>query len=667
MIRFALALSVMAVVNTLYAAPSAKMPMRNVKVADGTEQPIFQNIPDPATYGPRQDALDDLVGSAFIAGTTWYDYQHNGTAGKMVAVDDMGFVHVTWTNGENASTTVRHAYYNVWDPALSAFTLPIGIGDVGVQVDNASRGGYVTGVVQPDGFFFPAYHEELVSTGPAHTTVSIDLIAQAGAFQAVEPNYIVENGEDVEIIWPKIARDIDGKLHVMSTENPASDEPGDPQRIYYSRGIPEFDQQGFGTNITWEAVDGGAHFKEVDTVMVISPDVACSRHSHRVVVAWSKSRDDLLDNPTQYNNDIVYMISEDGGINWGPEVNITNFIYEDTDCASGDTLVCDADTFRAYTDMSLMLDENDNIHIAFMTMNYYALEGTISRYAGQIWHWGSDNGFMSPIMALENSYLDTNWADDLGDWQRALQRPNLAIDTETGHLYCCFVLADTQNCSDAGIGMQDIWISKSVNNGVAWSMATNVTNTNTGSLVPVGESAHERDATLAETVTTYDGGRYLHMSYVFDLDAGGAVGEAPTGTPTLNPVHYQRINIADIPAEPLWNNQYPPFHVDSTDMPQPVSAGDRPSLPQQFTLYQNYPNPFNPSTAIQFDLAQSTRVTLRIFNVLGEEVATLLNDAPLNAGAQIVNFDATGLASGVYLYQLETAGLTDTRKMILMK
>ncbi|MBK6764859.1 MAG: T9SS type A sorting domain-containing protein [bacterium] len=661
MIRFALVLSFLAALNVLNAAPSATVPMRNIKPIDGTEQPTFQNIPDPTAHGPRQGVLDDLVGAAYVAGTTYYDYQHNGTAGKMVSVDELGFVHLSWTNGENFNSSDRHTYYNVWDPTTEQFTITNG------RIDVVSRGGYVCGALQPDGFYFPAFHEEISTGATAHAAASIDLIAGAGAFNTVEPEYLVENGAELEIIWPKIARSPNGKLHVVSTENPLSGNAGDPQRIYYSRGIPQYNELGFGINIVWEPVTGGLQYSELDTVMVISPDVACSRHSDRVVIAWSKSRDDLTADPTQYNNDIVYIVSEDGGLNWSEEVNITNFIYEDVDCASGDTLICDADTFRAYTDMSVVLDENDNIHFAFMTMNYYALEGTISRYAGQIWHWGSDYGYMSPIMALENSYLDTNWADDLGDWQRALQRPNLSVDTETGHLYCAFVLADTANYSNIGIPMQDIWIAKSTNNGVSWSMAVNVTNTNTGQLVPVGESAHERDATLAETVTTYNGERYRHLSYVFDLDAGGAVGDNPTGSPTLNPVHYQRILVSDIPEEPLWNNQYPAFHVDSTDIPQPVSTPERPALPEQFTLYQNYPNPFNPSTAIQFDLARAAVVTLKVFNVLGEEVATLLDHAPLNAGAQIVNFDAGRLASGVYMYQLDAGGLTDTRKMVLMK
>ncbi|MBK6765920.1 MAG: T9SS type A sorting domain-containing protein [bacterium] len=90
-------------------------------------------------------------------------------------------------------------------------------------------------------------------------------------------------------------------------------------------------------------------------------------------------------------------------------------------------------------------------------------------------------------------------------------------------------------------------------------------------------------------------------------------------------------------------------------------------LPTTFQLYQNYPNPFNPSTNIQFDLINSSVVTLKVFNVLGEEVATLVNNEALTAGAHTVEFDASTLSSGVYMYRLESNGIVSTRKMVLMK
>ena len=91
--------------------------------------------------------------------------------------------------------------------------------------------------------------------------------------------------------------------------------------------------------------------------------------------------------------------------------------------------------------------------------------------------------------------------------------------------------------------------------------------------------------------------------------------------------------------------------------------------PDQFVLYQNYPNPFNPSTTIEFDLPKATHVSLKIYNILGEEVITLVSDK-LSAGSYSYEWDASrsaGMTSGVYLYRLQAGDYVVTRKMILMK
>ena len=89
-------------------------------------------------------------------------------------------------------------------------------------------------------------------------------------------------------------------------------------------------------------------------------------------------------------------------------------------------------------------------------------------------------------------------------------------------------------------------------------------------------------------------------------------------------------------------------------------------IPTAFNLSQNYPNPFNPSTTIKFSLFSSGQISLTIFNDLGEEVAELL-DKELNAGSYEVDWDARGLSSGVYFYQLKTDSFVETKKMIFMK
>lgn len=90
------------------------------------------------------------------------------------------------------------------------------------------------------------------------------------------------------------------------------------------------------------------------------------------------------------------------------------------------------------------------------------------------------------------------------------------------------------------------------------------------------------------------------------------------------------------------------------------------ALPTEFKLEQNYPNPFNPTTKIQFAVPQAGSYTLKVYNVLGQEVAELMNKE-LQAGVHTVNFDATKLASGMYIYRLNGSSVNMTKKMILIK
>lgn len=92
-----------------------------------------------------------------------------------------------------------------------------------------------------------------------------------------------------------------------------------------------------------------------------------------------------------------------------------------------------------------------------------------------------------------------------------------------------------------------------------------------------------------------------------------------------------------------------------------------PGVPRQYSLYQNYPNPFNPSTQVRFDLIEQGLTTLKIYNVLGQQVAAPLNAQRLQVGQHIVNVDMGSLPSGVYLYRLESGSFVETKKMVLMK
>lgn len=98
----------------------------------------------------------------------------------------------------------------------------------------------------------------------------------------------------------------------------------------------------------------------------------------------------------------------------------------------------------------------------------------------------------------------------------------------------------------------------------------------------------------------------------------------------------------------------------------PVSVEDDKLLADKFELMQNFPNPFNPSTIIEYRISDRSFVSLKVYNILGDEVATLVNEAK-PAGIYNVNFNATGLSSGMYLYRIRAGNFIETRKMILMK
>ena len=91
------------------------------------------------------------------------------------------------------------------------------------------------------------------------------------------------------------------------------------------------------------------------------------------------------------------------------------------------------------------------------------------------------------------------------------------------------------------------------------------------------------------------------------------------------------------------------------------------TAPRVFQLHQNYPNPFNPSTQIKFSVENTTLATVKVYNILGEEVATLFDGSAEAGRYYVATFDATGLASGVYFYRLTTKEKTDVRRMLLLR
>lgn len=111
-----------------------------------------------------------------------------------------------------------------------------------------------------------------------------------------------------------------------------------------------------------------------------------------------------------------------------------------------------------------------------------------------------------------------------------------------------------------------------------------------------------------------------------------------------------------------------PLVYKTIDFPKtPAGIKDIANGKKNFSLDQNFPNPFNPSTSINFSLAARSAVTLKVYDMLGREVATLVNNEEIAAGSHSVSFDASKLTSGVYIYSLKAGNFSESKKLTLLK
>jgi len=110
----------------------------------------------------------------------------------------------------------------------------------------------------------------------------------------------------------------------------------------------------------------------------------------------------------------------------------------------------------------------------------------------------------------------------------------------------------------------------------------------------------------------------------------------------------------------------PRYNTDFEGYQGVVSVENAPGLPDKYQLSQNYPNPFNPSTTISYSIPKEGNVVLKIYNVLGQEIKTLINQFQ-SAGNYKISFDASFLTSGIYFYSIRSDNFTQVKKMVLVK
>jgi hypothetical protein len=145
------------------------------------------------------------------------------------------------------------------------------------------------------------------------------------------------------------------------------------------------------------------------------------------------------------------------------------------------------------------------------------------------------------------------------------------------------------------------------------------------------------------------------------VDQGGIEGTSYTAVGlTYNTLHYWRLVASGLGGASNWSDVWSFTTVGVTSVEEGI-----PSVPKAYVLSQSYPNPFNPTTTIQFELPQRGYVTLRVFDLLGKEVACLVSEA-LGPGSYKARWQAD-VPSGTYIYRLQAGEYVGTRKMVLVR
>ncbi|MFH1197567.1 MAG: T9SS type A sorting domain-containing protein [bacterium] len=152
----------------------------------------------------------------------------------------------------------------------------------------------------------------------------------------------------------------------------------------------------------------------------------------------------------------------------------------------------------------------------------------------------------------------------------------------------------------------------------------------------------------------------------YDMQCWNAIGYIQGNGTTTEISNY---SFVDFPSLTFQNIYYrlKQNNFDGTYSYSSIIAVTDKFTPTEFLLNQNYPNPFNPTTTIEFFIPTSNRVTLKVYDILGREVAELLIDVQKEAGKYVVEFDATSLSSGTYIYRLTAGTYVSNKKMIVVK
>jgi hypothetical protein len=484
-------------------------------------------------------------------GDTWYDFQKNGSMGRMISVTSGGYRHVSWMYTDHEYPPgPRYVDANCKDPSGTYFGQVHADGDY-----TPNNAGYSNQTHLHDGTSVIIAHRT-AGTPTWWTTLTIDDDVCGGFFTQHWdlPDYIENNTSGQDGAWPKadvlyctdetVWPNALDYIHIVLTEGNTDPVPvmigyercylsptnGDTVycETYLSNGRMKYaikkNQAGAGTF---------APISHFDSSCSVTPVVVVSPVSRRVAVAylspnWHWSCD--------YVSDCCWIESMDNGNEWllgapwPPTINnITNF-----GCSS---------TERCYHDVSACYDYNDSLHIVYLTCGFDPEQpGYYQPGVGRLYHWSKKDGTSQIHGKLQGGTDPGAHNCILAKMSVSAKDPIYHPGGDSVYLFCIFTEFDSSDNSASDLSNGDIMGTGSFDGGKTWGGIFNLTNTQTPGCTP-GNCVSEHWSSLAQNM--YDGD--LHIDYVCDLDAGGAIQDNTQWM--ANPVMYLHLTEWEVSAE----------------------------------------------------------------------------------------------------------------------
>jgi hypothetical protein len=326
---------------------------------------------------------------------------------------------------------------------------------------------------------------------------------------------------------------------------------------------------------------------------------------------------------TNYSNDgdVFYTYSDDGGQTWAaPEKIFTRDHSVDTTWGANRGL-----TINFFGEQPC---------ISFETAWQDFVAGTYRQGdANSLYFWSPNiNGGTAKVL-YDTSWVNWNPGGGANDVMEGVCRPVLSRSQNLDYLFLAFNAA-TDTVNSEGSPYFAGYFMWSSDGGDTWSDAEKFTPD-----TPLLDFRHPSIVDISPVSPADDDLIKVHITIVGDPEAGSTVNG-------------------------IYKNVTSQYYYFSTDIL--IVGVDDEIVANNFTLEQNYPNPFNPSTTINYTIAERSAVTLKVYDVIGNEVATLVNGTQ-EAGKYNVKFDASKLSSGLYIYTINTGNFTSSRKMMLLK